>query len=323
MRFGNNWLRFLVPLFAAACLTSARAEEAWPSRPITLVVPGQPGSGNDVTGRALAKELGTRLGVPIIVENRSGGRGAVAMQFVARAKPDGYTLVVVIASTAVILPAITQKMAFSLKDFVPVSMYTGLPTVVVVSSASKFGSMQDLITQSRKAPGTINYGNGSTLSQMAMEMLNLQAGTGLVAIPYRGPAEAMTDLYGGRIDVDVEAVSAAYSGIKSGQARPLAILGAKRSSALPEVPTMAELGFNDFDFNGWGGIMAPAATPRDIVERLQKAIADALQSPALQQQFANLMVDILPSSSQEFALRIREETAKYERIARGANIPKE
>lgn len=303
-------------------LRGAHAQEAWPSRPITMIVPGQPGSSNDLTTRVLAQELSGILGVPLVVENKNGGRGAIAMQAAARAKPDGYTFVVVIASMAVMLPAVTKVMPFDMKDFVPVAQYASLPTVLMTSRDSGINSIAELVERARAQPGKINYGNGSTMTQMAMEMFVLQTGAPLTGIPYRGPTEAGKDLAGGLIQVDVQGVAAAVASLQGGRTKALAMLATQRHPALPQVPTMAELGFKDFDFDGWAGVMAARRTPAAIVQKMNAAIVKAVASEDFKRRFDGMMVTPISTTPAEFAAVIARETAKYERIARAAKLEK-
>lgn len=311
-----------VPAASLLGLRDAHAQDAWPSRPITIVVPGQPGSGNDLTGRVLAQELSVILGVPVVIDNKSGGRGAIAMQAVARAKPDGYTYVVVIASMAVIMPSVTKVMPWDIREFVPVAQYAGLPTVFMTSRDSGINSVAEPIALARAQPGKINYGNGSTMTQMAMEMFNQQTGAGLTGIPYRGPAEAGKDLAGGLIQLDLQGVAAAVTSLQGGRTKALAMLATQRHPALPQVQTMAELGFKDFEFDGWAGVMAHRQTPDAIVQKMNAAIRKAVASEDFKRRFEGMMVTPISTTTAEFAAIMARESAKYERIARAAKLEK-
>jgi len=310
-------------MLALLALT-AHAQQDYPSQPIKLLVPFPPGSTSDISARAIAQKIQGPLGQPVIVENRPGANGAVGMQFVAKARPDGYTLVVGSISSTAVPAAIMKTPAFDLlKDFTPVSVIAGTTLLLMAPKDSPYDTVPALVDAARKAPGTLNYGNSAGLFLLAMESLKIQAGIDMTAITYKGPTEAANDLIGGRLTVQPDSLGSATRLIEAGRTKPLAVLSGKRTSVLPQVPTMQELGFKDFDFNGWIGILAPAGTPDAVVERLHKEIDKAIAAEDIRKLYANLAMDPVVMSPVEYRALLTKETAKYKRIVEEARIEKQ
>lgn len=300
------------------------AQSDFPSRAITLVVPFTPGSTSDITARAVAQKISGPLGQIVVIENRPGANGQIGMQAVARAKPDGYTLVLGSVSSTVVPPVIQKTVPFdSLKDFAPVAIVASTALVLLAAKDAPFNSVPELVAAAKKAPGTMSYGNSAGLYRIAMEALNLQAGIDLAAVAYKGPAEAANDLVGGRLTVAPDSLGSATRLIQAGRTKALAVLSSRRSAALPQVPTMLELGYKDFEFNGWNGILAPAGTPPAVLQRLQDEIARAVASPEVQEQFRNAALEPVFMGSKDYADLLARETAKYLRIGRDAKIEKQ
>ncbi|NSX13205.1 tripartite tricarboxylate transporter substrate binding protein [Cupriavidus taiwanensis] len=317
-------------LFAGAAIAltlacaGASAGPAYPSRPIRIIVPFTPGSTSDITARAVAARIGPPLGQPVIIENRPGATGALGMQAAARSEPDGYTLVLSSASSTMVPPALLKAPAFDpRKHFTPISLVAATPLLLVARKDSPINSVSELVAQAKRAPGTLNYGSSAGLYQLAMESLNQQAGTDLTAIQYKGPAEAQTDLVGGRLAVAPDSVGPILPQIRSGRMKPLAMLGAKRSELLPDVPTMQELGYRDFDFTGWLGLLAPAGTPPEIITRLNSEVVKAVGSGEVRRQFALLGIEARSSTPEAYTSLIARDTARYIRIAELAGIEKQ
>lgn len=260
----------------------------------------------------------------MIVENRPGANGQIGMQAVARAKPDGYTFVVGSVSSTVV-PSVTQKLLpFDLlKDFAPVPVIASTTLVLLANKDAPFNTVPEFVAAAKKAPGTMSYANSAGLYLLAMEALNQQAGVDLMAVAYKGPAEAATDLIGGRLTVAPDSLGSATRLMQTGRTKPLAVLSSKRSAALPQVPTMLELGYKDFEFNGWIGILAPAGTPAAIVQRVADEIAKAVASEDIQQQYKTLALDPVTLGPKKYADMLAHETAKYQRIGRDAKIEKQ
>jgi len=306
-----------------ACAAAAQAQPAWPSQPIKLVVPFTAGSTSDVTARAVAQRISAPLGQPVIIENRPGASGGIGMQAVARSKPDGYTLVVGSVSSTVVPAIVMQNPMFNLtRDFVPVGTIANTPLVLTVAQGSPISSVAGLVAAAKKAPGTLTYGNSAGLYQIALEALNQRAGIDLLGIPFKGPADAATELLGGRLTVNPDSLGAAGNMLQAGRMRALAVLAAQRTPTLPTVPTMVELGYQDFVFNGWIGLLAPAGTPQPVVQRLQREIAKAVESEEIRALYRNLGLEPVALSPQAYADAMATDLAQYARIAHQARIEK-
>lgn len=317
------FIRIAAVIMSASAASVALAQPAYPNRPITFVVPFTVGSTSDISARAVAQKISGPLGQSVIVENRPGANGQIGMQGVARAKPDGYTFVVGSVSSTVV-PAVTQKVLpfDALKDFAPVSMIASTTLVLLAAKDAPFNTVPEFVAAAKKAPGTMSYANSAGLYLIAMEALNLQAGIDLQGVAYKGPAEASNDLIGGRLTVAPDSLGSATRLIQTGRTKPLAVLSSKRTAALPQVPTMLELGYKDFEFNGWIGILAPAGTPPAILQRLSEEIARAVASDDIQQQFRSVALEPVALGSTEYRDVIAHELAKYQRIGRDAKIEK-
>ena len=306
-----------------ACAAAAQAQPAWPSQPIKLVVPFTAGSTSDVTARAVAQRISAPLGQPVIIENRPGASGGIGMQAVARSKPDGYTLVVGSVSSTVVPAIVMQNPMFNLtRDFVPVGTIANTPLVLTGAQGSPISSVAGLVAAAKKAPGTLTYGNSAGLYQIALEALNQRAGIDLLGIPFKGPADAATELLGGRLTVNPDSLGAAGNMLQAGRMRALAVLAAQRTPTLPTVPTMVELGYQDFVFNGWIGLLAPAGTPQPVVQRLQREIAKAVESEEIRALYRNLGLEPVALSPQAYADAMATDLAQYARIAHQARIEK-
>ena len=310
---------------ATTCLAlCAQAEAGYPSQPIKLMVPFTPGSSSDVTARTIAQKISVQLGQPVTVENRPGANGGIGMQAVARSKPDGYTLVVGTVSSTVVPAIISKAVMFDLfTDFTPVATMANTPLLLTVNQDSPFTSVAELVAAAKKAPKTLNYGNSAGLYRIAMEALNAQAEIDLLGIPFKGPAQAATELLAGRLTVNPDALGAAVPMLQARRMRALAVLGSSRTPALPEVPTMLELGYKGFEFNGWLGVLAPAGTPKPIIDRLHKEIAAAVKSPDVQALYTRLGLEPTVLSPQAYGDEMKKDFAKYGSVAQKAGIEKE
>lgn len=317
----TSLLTLLVMTFAAA---PVHAQDIYPSQPIKLVVPFPPGSSSDVTARAIAQKIAGPLGQPVVVENRPGANGGIGMQTVARSKPDGYTLVVGTVSSTVVPSVISKNVPFDLfKDFVPVATMANTPLLLTVARESPFNTVSDVVAAAKKAPKTLTYGNSAGLYRVAMEAFNDQAGVDLLGIPFKGPSEATTELLAGRLSVTPDALGAAARLLQGKRVRALAVLGSKRIDTLPDVPTMMELGYKDFEFNGWLGVLAPAGTPAMVIQRLHQEIAAAAQSSEIRALYRTLGLEPTVLSPQAYRDAMASDLARYGRVARKANIEKE
>jgi len=309
-----------------ACLTAlgalpAMAAQDYPSRPVTLVVPYTPGGSSDVIARTLAEALRKDLGQTVIVENKPGAGTAIGSDYVARAQPDGYT-VLFAGSGLSILPAISKTNYDPVKSFEPVSQILTLPFFLVVRSELPIKSLDELISYAKANPGKLNYGSAGsgTITHLQMELFSKLAGIEMMHIPYKGSAPGVTDLLSGRLQLMFEGLSTVGPHIKSGVLRPLAVAMPDVSGALPDVPTVQQSGLKNYDATAWAGVLAPAGTPKEVVNKLNQSIHRALQDPDLRQRVADLGGNVTPSTPQQIGERISEETKKWNALARELNL---
>lgn len=317
---------FLSAIAAAAfALATAHPAQAqtWPAKPIKVIVTFTPGSATDIVGRLVSERLGAALGQTVIVENRPGAGGTIGSNLVAKSDPDGYTLLVNSSAHAV-NPAIYAKLPFdTLKDFVGVSSLAGQPNVLVVAPNSGFRTAKDLIAAAKAKPGTLNYASAGTGSgtHMNAEKFRLAAGFDAVHIPYKGTPEAMTDTMTGRVTCFFAPITAALGPVRDGKFTALGVSTANRSSALPNVPTLAEsAGLKDFEFNLWVGMFAPSKTPRAIVTRLNAEVVRILNGTETKERLNRIGADPMPMTPEQFDAYVREEIAVNAKIAAAAGI---
>jgi len=290
------------------------AEGGYPSKPIRLVVPYPPGGTTDILARILGARLGPALGQSVVVENRGGANGNIGSQAVAQAAPDGYTLLMGSAGPLTVNPVLYASMPFDAqKDFAPISLFGKVPLVLVANPSLGVTSYAGLVDYAKRHPGKLTFassGNGS-MQHVAGELLKQRAGIDMRHIPYRGAGPALVDLLGGRVDIMIDLLPSSMPHIAAGELRPLAVATARRLEALPKVPTLAESGLEGFDVSSWFGILAPAGTPKAIVDRLHAEIAKAVADPAVGKQFAEQGVEPAGDTPAEFAAYIQEEISKW------------
>lgn len=312
-------------LLLAALVLAAQAvhAQAYPSRPIRLVVPFPPGGSADILGRALGQKLGERLGQSVVVENRPGAGTAIAAELVAKAAPDGYTLMLGTVSSHAINPALNPKLPFDpLRDFTPVAPVAAIPFALLVHPSVPARTVPELVGYARSKPGKLDYSSAGsgTSNHLAGELFESMTGTHMVHIPYRGSAPALQDLIAGRVAVMFDLVLTAAPHVRSGAVRGLAVTGTKRSAALPELPTIAESGLPGYDVTAWFGVFGPAGLPRPVVDRLNAEIARALAAPDLQRRLVSQGADTLTGSPDEFAAYLKSETVKWAKVVRDAGV---
>ena len=324
--------RHLLALAAAAVPALAGAQSAWPTKPVRIVVPFAAAGTTDILARALAPELQRAFGQPFVVENKGGAGGNLGAAEVAKAAPDGYTLLMGTVGTHAINSSLYPKMPYDhVKDFVPVTLVAGVPNVLVLNpaNAQKYGinTVADLVRVAKGNPGRLNMassGNGTSI-HLAGELFKTMTGTYMVHFPYRGSGPALLDLMGGNMDLMFDNLPSAMPHIKSGRLKALAVTSAVRSAALPDLPTIAEAGgaaLKGYEASSWFGLLAPAGTPKDIVDRIQQETAKAMSSPALKERLQ--AQGAIPSgiTSAEFARYIEAETKKWAGVvkASGAKV---
>ena len=294
----------------------------WPDKPIKLVVPYPAGGNADNTARLLATQLSARLGQQVVVDNRPGGGGTIGAAAVAKAAPDGYTLLLD-ATAFTVNPSLFAKLPFDAgKDFAPISLVMQAPLLLVVPTSSPFATVADLVRAAKARPGQITYasaGNGGA-QHLAGELFKQGAKMSMTHIPYRGGAPALTDLIGGQVDLMFSATTASGPFVKSGKLRALAISSAQRTPGWEQVPTLAESGLPNFQVNEWNGLFAPAGTPQPVLQRLEAETRAIVASPEMKKRFAELGVQGVGSSAQEFKAFVQSETAKWAGVIRTSGI---
>jgi tripartite-type tricarboxylate transporter receptor subunit TctC len=311
----------LAVLIGLGFALNAQSQDTWPSRPIRFILPFPPGGGTDILGRLIGERLSAGLGQPVVTENRGGAGGNVGAEAAAKAAPDGYTIVLVAPSLA-ISPTLYSKLNYDpVKDLAPVSLVATVPNVMI-THPSMPGDLREFIALVRSKPGALNFGSGGagTSNHLAGELFNLVAGTKLVHIPYKGVNLAMQDVLSGNVHLVFIGTPAAAPHIKAGKLRALALVAPQRASALPDVPTVAEAGLADFEVTTWYGVLAPAATPRTIINRLNAELVKAMHSPEMKDKLAATGTEPRTSTPEEFATYIKSEIAKWGDVIRKAGV---
>jgi len=322
MRRSFNLLKVLA-LGAACTAASTALANDFPSRPIKIVVPAAAGGPTHITAQMLAEKMQASLGQPVIVEPKPGAGNNLGAEFVAKSAPDGYTLLFATTGTHAINQTLFKKLPFDpIKDFEPVSLVVQYPLMLVVASDLPVKSVKELIEYAKKNPGKLNRASGGmgTSMHLSGELFVKQANIEAPHIPYKGSAPALNDLMGGHVQLMFDSMITTMPLVEGGQLRALAVTGKKRSPLLPNVPTIAESGLPDYEATGWTGIVVPAGTPRDVIMKLNKAIVDAIKSPAVQETFKKQAAEPVGSSPEEFAAFIRKETDKWGATIRAAGI---
>ena len=296
----------------------ALAQETWPSRPVRIVAPVAPGGGVDLVARTMADRLTKVFGQSFIVDNQSGGGGVIASQAVARAAPDGYTLMLGYVGTHGTNPAVRKVPYDAINGYTPIGMVGGTPNVLVVTPGLPVKSVKEFIAYLQANPGKASYGSAGpgTLTHLVMEQLKERTKTFIVHVPYRGIAPAIMDVLGGQTQAMFPGLAAALPHIKGGKLRPLAVTGTSRHRLLPDVPTLDELGYKDFDGVQWYGIVGPANMPRAIVTRLNTEINNQINLPELKEKLSGEALEIMPMTPEQFGSYIKTDIAKWSQLAK-------
>ncbi len=320
--------RYCLMLVAAMAVSfaSAVSAQSFPAKPIKLVVPFAPGGSTDLVARMLAERMGPLLGQTVTVDNRGGAGGTLGADLVAKATPDGYTLLMGTVSTHGASPAIYRKIPYDpVKDFQPITNVMSVPSVFVVNPKMPAKSMRDFIAMAKAAPGRHTFaspGIGS-LGHANVENFAHLAGIQLLHVPYKGAGPALNDALAGQVDALTDNLPSALPHIQAGRLRALALLSPPRSSLLPDVPTYRELGFEELSEGGWFGLMAPAGTPPAVVARLREAAHRAMEDASFKAQADKIGGVSMANTPDEFAQQIKQALARYQRVARVANIQPE
>jgi len=315
-------------LFAAAALAlSAGAPwgawaQGWPAKPITTVVGFEPGGGTDTTARIIAPKLGELLGQNVVVENRSGAGGTIAVGYAAKAAPDGYTIVLANVGALAVNPHIMKLTYDPLKDLVPVSMACIFPNVLVVQPSAGINTLADYVKVAREKPGTVTYASSGVggAGHLAGELLKTMANVDIVHVPYKGGGPAMQGFLGGQVTSFFATPVSSVKQIQAGRARAVATTGSKRDELMPDVPTVAEQGYPGYEALNWYGYLAPAGTPKEVVDRLSQGIAKALGDPKVVAALAKTGVYPHAMTPAEFGAYIKREYDTWGKVVRDANI---
>jgi len=307
---------------ALAWLPNAGAQE-YPTKPIRLVITYPPGGNTDLVGRALALKLGEFVGQQVVVDNRGGAGGVLGSMITAQSAPDGYTIMLGTSAGMVINPLLSRKLTYDpVKDFAPVSMVVIVPQLLVINPQLPVKNVRELIAFAKAKPGYLNAGSSGvgTPNHFGTELLKWLAGVDIVHVPYKGGAPALTDLLGGQIQMAFSSVPAVLPHIKAGRLVALGVGSAKRSPALPNIPTIAEAGVPGYEYTTWYGIFAPAKTPRTLIARLNAEIVKAMETPDIKDRFTALGGDPDPGTPEELRAYMANESAKWAKIIKAANI---
>jgi len=299
----------------------AQSPDAYPSKPVRFVVGFPPGGANDILGRLVGAKLQERLGQTFVIENKPGANAIIATEFVAKAPPDGYTLLIGASGAMTFNPGLYDKLPYDpVKDFAPITMIGSFPLVLTVSPTLGVATVRELVTLAKAKPGTFNYGAGSTPFQLAAELFKMQTGTDFKHVPYKGSAATVNALLGDEIALTFVDSPPVVGQIKAGKLRGLAVTSPKRAAFMPDLPTVIEAGVPDFEVVLWTSLFAPAGTPPAIVRRLQGEIAKILQIPEIRERMTAIGIDPIGGTPEELAAQLRADLIRWTKVARTAGI---
>ena len=323
-RIAALWLGAVV--LCAATALPIFAQNAYPNKPIRLVVPFTPGGVTDTSGRLIAEQLSKRLGQQVIVDNKPGASGNIGTQQVAVAAPDGYTLVLGFDGTLVINPHVFDKVSFdAVKDFAPIGKIGDAVLILVAHPGVAAKTLTEVIALSKSQAGGLSYGTSGTggTPHIAGEQLKLRTGANLVHVPYKGGGQALTDVLGGNIPLVYTAVAGAQGHVKSGKLRAIAVSSAQRSKSLPDVPTFIESGVADFEVSSWVGLLAPAKTPKAFIDKLNLELNAVLNDPEVRDKLNLMGITATPGTADKFGDEIKRDLARYGPVVKAAGIKAE
>ncbi len=316
----------VLKVIVAGCLGGAFAAamaQGYPNKPVRWVVPFPPGGSADIMGRMIGQDLAKTLGQQVVIENRAGASAIVGSEYVAKSPADGYTLLQANVSQMTIHPSLYPKLPYDpLKDFAPVTVLGVVTSVVVTTPALPVKSIQDLVALARKRPGLLNFtssGAGAS-THLTGELLKQRAGIAMTHISYKGSGPALTDVMAGFVEVMFENLPSALPFINAGKLKVLAVTGKDRSPVLKTVPTLAESGFPGFDMVSWQALVAPANTPKPVIDKLNAEVARVLRTPEMKEKMIGLGTEVVANTPEQFAQYLREETAKWSKIVKDAGI---
>jgi len=321
----NRRIASLTLALALSLVSILAAAQAWPSKPIKYIVPFAPGGTTDILGRTIADKLSIALGQPVVIENKPGAGGGLGAEFVAKAAPDGYTIMGGTISTHAINASLYKDLPYDpVKNFVPITLIARVPNMLVINPNVPAKNVQELVALLKANPGKYTFassGNG-TSQHLSGELFKIQAGVDMQHIPYKGSPPALQDVMGGQVTMTFDNITTAWPLAKDGKLRAVAVTTAKRSSIAPEVPTLAEAGLPGYEIGSWQGVFAPAGTPPEIVKRLNAEIVKIINSPDVQQRLSTLGAEPAPNTPEEFAAMVKLEVVKWADVVKksGAKV---
>jgi tripartite-type tricarboxylate transporter receptor subunit TctC len=311
-------------LFLSAIAFPLRAAaQGYPSKPVKLVVGFSPGGGTDILARIVGQKLSETWGQPVIIENRPGASATIGANVVAQAPADGYTLSMGQLTPNAIAPALMPKLPYdAVKGFVPIILVGTSPNVLVVNPSVPAKDVAQLVALAKSEPGKLTYASSGpgSLQHIAAEVFKSMAGVDIVHVPFKGSGQAVIDLMSGQVDMNFDSIPAVIQHVRSGKLRAIAVTAAKRASAFPEIPSIAESGYPDYDLTSWWGLFAPAGTPPEVVAKIHRDTLAVLQNADVKERFAALSVDAGGGTSREFADYVRQEILKYDALVKRLNI---
>jgi len=317
---------FIFALAVAACATVAAHAQTYPNKPVRYIVPFPAGGSPDIIARLITERFSKMWGHQVLVDNRAGAGGTVGAAFAAKTPADGYTLFQCNIASSAIAPSLYSKLTYDhQRDFAPLSRIGTTPNVLVVHPSFPAASMKEFMAYARANPGKLSYGTSApgNSQQLTMELIKLTTKIDVVFIPYKGAPQSLSDTIGGQIPCTLQSAPGAIAAIQSGRVRPLAVTSSKRIPQLPDVPTMSETVLPNFEVNSWYGLCAPTGTPAPILDKVHADLTTVLRMPEIQQRLNELVVQVAPTSPQEFAQFIRAETERWAKVIKDAKIPQE
>ena len=321
MKFPSLLAKLALGAAIACTATFAAAQDGWPSKPIKIIVPFSPGGGGDAVVRVLTEKLGERLGQPVVIENRPGASGYIGAQAVANAAPDGYTILMGFDGSMVVAPNLIKAPFDTARDFEPITKLNDATLILAAHSSVPARNLKELVDLSVKQGG-MGFGSSgtATTTHLAGELLALRSGAKLRHVPYKGGGQAVTDVAGGQIPLIYTVIPTIAGFLKDGRLRAIAVSSATRSPVLPEVPTMIESGVPGFEVSSWYGLLAPAKTPKAIVERLQREVHAVLQLPEIREKYSKGGFEPVGNKPEEFGLQIKADLARWSKVVKDANL---
>jgi len=318
----RSMVRFAVAMLAAAVTSGAQAQ-AYPAKPIKIIIPFVPGGPSDTVGRAIGSKFQEYLGQPAVVENKPGANGSIAAEFVAKSEPDGYTILVGSIGVFAINAALFKDLRYHpARDFAPITLAVTTPNVLVTKLDFPAKTVNELLDQMRKNPGKTSFGSSGTGSSdhLTYELFTQMTNTTGIHVPYKGGAAVVTDLLGGQVDASFQNLGTVATQIKAGKIRPLAVTARSRAAALPDLPTMVEAGFPDLVVTSWQAAAAPAKTPREIIVKLNDAAVKALRSPEIRERLIGIGFDVVATSPEEFGEFMKGEIDRWTKVVQRGGI---